>query len=1700
MAVLLSLPLCPGGTGQLLPWDGHSVPSCAQDAWLPPALLGGAVAAAVAGVIGRAPRAPGATAAAERPRPGRAASAAHLLFAAFLAAAHGTLLLGDLRCALGCGDAESAGAPGLVSLSASGELCLAWLVTFVALASGAGAVPGDGLRAWWLAAAAVEALRGLSALLAAAASPGGLEIGLRLGLQLGCAAGAAGAALLGALQRTTPLPEYDGLGGAPPPPGGWTSPQTGASWLSHLYFGWVGPVLAAGRAKPLVHGALYNLPPAESTGANRDKVMALWQSRVAAWLGRCPEQRHRHGGSSSEEQEGARAGAKGRPSLAVVLHDAYAGFFWKSGFLKVLSFAAFAQPVFLKALINFMLTPVEEASPWGGAALVGGLVAMAILASLATNHYNFRMSRLGVRLRGSLCMLVYEKALTLHPEELAQRGSGQIASLLNIDINNLSWSMPTVHELWSTPLQLATCLYLLQKQIGAAAYTGLAVMVVMAPPNMAVMRAIFRNQRAIMSTRDSRIKLLSEVMGSIKAVKLMTWEGHLMEKICTKRGEEVASVRAQGLMFALSGFLWLITPVLVSTLSFSIFCFFGGVLTAPKAFAALSLFSILRGPLSGLPRVLQLLVQASVALRRLESFLLAKEVVELPVGPVVEPTEPDAGRGGHPVLPRLHDPASVCYHRSPQVPEGATDSTALVTIKGGSFRWLVTPTVTADQGAGRAARRRCLPCCGRRKPATDAAALADATIPLLAADSNDPSVGQPTLKDINLEARPRCFSATVVRPGELVAVVGPVGSGKSSLLMAMLNEISCESGEVQLLGRVSFCPQQPWIMNATLRENILFGQPFDALWYQTVLTACQLQPDLEMLPGGDMAEIGEKGLNLSGGQKARVSLARAVYAKPDVVLLDDVLSAVDVHVATALLHQCLLHPDLLGHAARVVVSHQLWWLNSASHVVMMDGGAIVARGTASTLSASGLLVMSRKAPTSSQALSAPRALLRALGRVVPRRSRRAGSAATSAYTASEVASQSSVAVTPLVTPSPSEIGEGEAVGAEAEAGKPAAKEAPPPAAANQAGITIAEDREEGAVAAGIWTLYLRQLGLGWVATFAALLLASQAAQVLGDTTLAMWTSSLSSSAGQPGSGSFGPLALYAGASLGAVGIMYARSLVLVAASMRAAVRVHNAALWRVLRAPMSWLDATPNGRITNRFQSDQQKLDLMLPATVGNVLAAGAAMLSALIVVCATAPAVLLLLPPVAALFVHYQAVYRSSSREVMRLSSLAASKLYHTFGESLEGCATIRAFGRQPAFVASFRDRIRALQRPQYLDRTIDKWLGLRLDALGSAAVAGAAAYGVAGHCAGLPATSPATLGLSLTYAFSLTSMLSALLMSFAFAETSLVSLERLHAYATLPSEPRLRHRLLGAPSTPEDGATEALADGGRRRLDRRMRAWSDLGAEQQAARPAPEEGATASPPLLDEPGWPAAGRLRFERVCMRYRPGLDLVLRELSFVVEPGQHVGIVGRTGAGKSSLLGVLFRLVDIESGFVEVDGRNICSVGLHTLREAMSIIPQDPVLFSGTLRFNLDPWGSHSDGALHRCLQQVGLAALVEERGEGLAMAIGPNGDNLSVGQRQLLCMARALLRNTRVVVLDEATASIDAEADAAIQRVLAEQLAGATVLTIAHRIHTVMEYDAVMVMAGGQVAEMGPPRALAADPASMFHSLHKAAKAQGSHE
>ena len=493
-----------------------------------------------------------------------------------------------------------------------------------------------------------------------------------------------------------------------------------------------------------------------------------------------------------------------------------------------------------------------------------------------------------------------------------------------------------------------------------------------------------------------------------------------------------------------------------------------------------------------------------------------------------------------------------------------------------------------------------------------------------------------------------------------------------------------------------------------------------------------------------------------------------------------------------------------------------------------------------------------------------------------------------------------------------------------------------------------------------------------------------------------------------------------------------RMMLYVKASLRSSKHIHGDALWALLRAPMSYFDTTIKGRIINRFSSDLQKVDMQLRANMGGFVATLLSAVYSLVGTVVPAPFVVAAVLPLFLIYIRTMNYYRASARELQRIGSQGSSPLYANFGEVLDGVATIRAYGSVRAMEARNRELLNGALGPYYLQQASGLWLSIRLQCMGSILSSLTAAILLAEY--GTDPLHASIMGFALTQALDITDKLSNLINSFTTAETSLVAMERLDALCKVSQEPPL---LL-----PTDA-------------------------------------------LRDEAAWPSAASISFENVVMLYRPGLDPVLRGLTFHVEGGTKVGIVGRTGAGKSSVLVALFRLVQrLQQGSISIDGVSIFNVGLGVLRSRLSIIPQEPLLFSGTLMENLDPDKKYTRAELMHVINCVNLTQFVESR-NGLEMIISPHGENLSTGQRQLLCLARAILRRSKIMVLDEATASVDKLTDAVIQKTLRE-LTNTTMLTIAHRLDTIVDYDKVLVMSEGKACEYDSPQRLLLEPTSVF--------------
>ncbi|XP_066498772.1 multidrug resistance-associated protein 1 [Hoplias malabaricus] len=839
----------------------------------------------------------------------------------------------------------------------------------------------------------------------------------------------------------------------------------------------------------------------------------------------------------------------------------------------------------------------------------------------------------------------------------------------------------------------------------------------------------------------------------------------------------------------------------------------------------------------------------------------------------------------------------------------------------------------------------------------------------------------PALKRINV----------CIPEGSLVAVVGHVGSGKSSLLSALLGEMHKQEGTVSIKGSVAYVPQQAWIQNATLKENIIFGQERKEGWYQRVLEACALLPDLEILPGGDATEIGEKGVNLSGGQKQRVSLARSVYCDCAVYLLDDPLSAVDAHVGKHIFEKVIGPQGVLQGRTRVLVTHGLSFLPQADLILVLVDGEITESGSYSELlGRQGAFAEFLRTYANTEQEGEPGGV----GDPVPRKTMENGGPA-AALRQSQIS---------LHTP-------GTAKKAESDAKKIKSPDA--------AKLTEADKANTGRVKFAVFWEYMKAIGLflSFISIF--LFLAHHVASLGSNYWLSLWTDDPVINGTQPKRemrlGVYGALGLSQGIAV------FCYSISVSIGGILASRYLHETMLYNVLRSPMSFFERTPSGNLVNRFAKETDTIDSVIPSIIKMFMGSMFNVLGSCTIILIATPLVATIIPPLGLLYFFVQRFYVASSRQLKRLESVSRSPVYTHFNETLLGTSVIRAFGKQRCFIRESDSRVDHNQKAYYPSIVANRWLAVRLEYVGNCIVSFAALFAVMAR----DSLSPGIMGLSISYALQVTASLNWLVRMSSELETNIVAVEKVKEYGDTEKEAEWKLEKTSVPT-----------------------------------------------------GWPTAGNIEIHNFGLRYREDLELAIHDINVSIPGGEKVGIVGRTGAGKSSLTLGLFRIIEAAQGEIRIDGINIADMGLHDLRSRITIIPQDPVLFSGSLRMNLDPFDCYSDEDVWRALELAHLKNFVSSLPDKLNHECSEGGENLSLGQRQLVCLARALLRKTKVLVLDEATAAVDLETDDLIQSTIRTQFENCTVLTIAHRLNTIMDYTRVLVLDKGQVVEFGSPSSL----------------------
>ncbi|XP_038076863.1 ATP-binding cassette sub-family C member 9-like [Patiria miniata] len=1302
--------------------------------------------------------------------------------------------------------------------------------------------------------------------------------------------------------------------------------------VSKATYWWMNWVFAKGYKKPLEHVDLGDIPERHQAHRNHKRLKEAYDREKARALRN-----------------------NSRPSMAKVFIAAHGSAVLQAAVLKLIAdLLNVIGPLCVGGLTYYVVTiaypedGIQKEPHYvtigeffeNGFVLVSALFIELVMRLCVLHMYRANVQLEGGNIRAGLQAMIYDKALRLAAFTTTggHMTMGQIANHMSADVANIMQAVVTCNILWSSPFQIASVLVLLYFQIGFSALLGSSLFIIVLPIQVKVAGLLAKKQKARLGCSDRRLKLTNELLQGIKLLKMYAWEMLYCKAVEKIRKKELMYLLQINMCTITSLFMTLGFPMLVTLVAFTTYAPLNGMpLTPSITFASLALFNQIILPLFNIPVSLSAFLSAKVSTKRLLNFLLAPEIE------------------GDRSLAVEWDQESRPYSRKKMVSNksstsiGArTDSTnddalqmgANSSIEGGSS----TPVASRNDDPGIAVK------------------ITHGSF------AWDPESDAPILSDINVE----------IPAGKLTMVIGQVGSGKSSLLSAILGEMTTVKGDVSIneqYDRMAYAAQRPWLLNASLRDNILFTSKLDSKRYNNVLEACALPPDIDILPAGDLTEIGEKGINLSGGQKQRVSVARAIYSDRDIVILDDPLSALDVHVGRQLFEEGLMKLLIANHKTVILVTHQLQYLSRADLILVIKDGRIAARGDLDDI------------------IKADPVMYEEIKQVSA-----VGWDDAQAESADEERNvlQHSVAK---------------------KKGKTDGK------------LVVKEDRVVGSVSFKNYLYLMRNMGWGLV----VLIFATAAMQTSSALVTNFWLSEWSEAglSNQSGKSEAQYMAGYVGLSIASVLCQLMAFSAVLVSFLVAARRLHQNMLRNIIRAPLRFFDTTLVGRILNRFSNDTMQIDARMSTSFNGTIISFLQCFSSVVVVAIVLPVFLVFVFPIAVVFYFLRKYYLATSREIRRLDSTSKSPVFAHFSETLGGLSAIRAYRKERTFYDTILSRIDKNTTAFLYFQIGIRWLATRMEFLGASFVLlatlstliGAVAFGI----------DPGLVGLSSSYALAMSSYMTFLLQNSSEVETHMNAVERVHHYTDVETE--------------------------------------DYGGE------------------VPPPDWPQRGDIQIDNISVRYESDLDPVLSNISAQMKAGEKVGICGRTGSGKSSLALALLRAIDVFEGEIHIDDVDTKTVPLTVLRSKISIIPQDPLLFAGAIRTNLDPEGTLEDDDLWHALEMSQLKELVSQLDGGIDSKVTEGGENFSVGQRQLFCLARAFLRKSKILIMDEATASVDMETDQMLQMVLATAFTDQTVLTIAHRIETIRESDKIIVLDGGRVAEFGSPDELLADEDGMFTSL-----------
>ncbi|KAF6206403.1 hypothetical protein GE061_017636 [Apolygus lucorum] len=1480
-----------------------------------------------------------------------------------------------------------------------------------------------------------------------------------------------------------------------------------AHWFSRVTFFWLTPLLKMGYSQPLELEDLGRLPLKETAFEQSEHFLQAYLNSK---------------------------GTRGDASLWRCYFHCYWKKFALGGLLKLAGdLVGLIAPLGMSVVIDYVSQDNNIAQPQDKDRFVtldqffrNGYVMAVIIFVSAMLQGSFSQASThvinveGIRLKTALQGLIYEKVLKLgvsNSDTSSYTASdskiGNICNLMSEDTFNIMTCIWIAHYIWAIPLKIFLLLYLLYYKLGVSAVIGASCCIlVVTPLQFYIGKKMSNNSKVISDFGDERLRMTNEMLQGIRVLKLCGWESQFSVRINDARNKELKLLDRDSLYWALMTFLTHTSTPVISIVTFGAYFYLVGTrMSVPDVFSAVALFNQLTVPLFILPITVPLIISAVVSTNRMREFLNLPETSSYSIPEQLSnASTPEAGtppngqgtendeRGLKDIIEEEDDLKEIDYIRDWR---GKSVGANICVMRKAKFSW-------------------------RLQEPKDK--------PFLSIDYLD------------------------IPRGQLTAVIGRVGSGKSSLLSALLGEMKCTGGLIKWEKGATFAyvSQQPWILNASLRENVLMGLSYKAKRFSRVIAATALQPDIDILPNKDLTEIGERGVNLSGGQRQRIAIARALYSRANVLLLDDPLAALDYNVAQHVFDEGIINLAVQQKKTAIMVTHSLHLLTHAHKVVALEGGKVRAAGKLRDMElvdgvVTGIEALDtrgktarerwqlvklvskighhirqqnikfqnqqifipfrRKLSTGSEyywahdlplpsSLDGERDLPLRRSTTLPRYRPVTRASSLQPQSSAFIASVQRQASTQSINHSPrhrtymfdgAPEGGGNLlkhifmssnknlkIGVEPcpQAGwkeksilkrlmsttslksmiyndnekQPGIQRLPSTYSdysddqydeeddldPDWCGAQSSDDRQYGTIASSIYLSYLESCGVFASFSFLTLAVGWQGFRVYTDFWLSSWTQ-LSSTIDQDEA--FYYLLVYTGFSLAGVFISLVTNLLGQLAGARARRRLHKNLLDSVLQLPIKIFEMTPLGRILARFSTDINVIDKKLCTSIQRLTQFLLLCCSAIVVNSIVTPWFITIAVPICTLYYFVQKFYRCSSRELQRLDSISRTPILSHLAESITGLETIRAFKQQRRFKTAMYHKLDCHTNAFLIANSATRWLGIALDYLGAVIVL--LAMIVCLVCSWLmpEVVTPSLVGLAINYTLLVPIYLNWVVKFLSDVETHMAGVERVAGYIEMQ---------------PEDYKTNGF-------IPR---------------------------------SWPSKGEIRFDNVSLRYDRSSEVAVTGLKLTITPGSKVGICGKTGSGKSSIVMSLFGMTPVIIGSIYIDGIDISAVPLQILRSRLSVIPQDIIMFSGTIRENLDLENTYTDDQIWESLELAQMKETVSTKLGGLYGRVLEGGVNISVGQRQLLCLARAILHQAAILVMDEATSSLDPTTEKTMLNAAEKAFANKTVISIAHRLSTLLSCDRILVLEGGKVVEDGSPSDLLSRSMGIFSSMLRAAE------